>query len=188
MILAQLRESTQSAHQNVEGTVDVMRPDLSVEHYQRLLLAFYTFYKPLESQLRTSSAWDESRSKISWLESDLLSLGFKKEELSGFSSCDDLPTCDTPAQALGVMYVLEGSTLGGHVITEHLQTRHPHLPTQFFASYGAEIGLRWREFIQKLEVWSGAHADQSHAVMQAASETFSKLSHWLLKWKQSYQH
>jgi heme oxygenase len=188
VILNELREKTHSAHQAVEGAVDVMRPDLTRDQYERLLLGFYTFYRPLEERLAQTGVWQAERSKLAWLKSDLNKLGFDDQALAKLELCSELPPTASEAHAYGVMYVIEGSTLGGKMITKHLSSQSPDFPTHFFGSYSSDIGLMWRRFLKDLETWSSSHADQDDELIFAATQTFSKLSTWLVKWKRSSQH
>ncbi len=82
-------------------------------------------------------------------------------------------------QALGCLYVLEGSTLGGQVVTRYL-AGVPSMEDvtwfSFFSSYGAEVGPMWQEFGEFLTV----HArGDDEAIVRAACETFTTLACWL---------
>lgn len=55
--------------------------------------------------------------------------------------------------ALGYMYVIEGSTLGGRVILKHVQEKlklDEHRGASFFAGYGSETGVKWKNFLSNL--------------------------------------
>ena len=52
------------------------------------------------------------------------------------------------------MYVLEGATLGGAVISRNVRAvlhLGPHNGASFFASYGADVGANWKAFCEALE-------------------------------------
>jgi heme oxygenase (biliverdin-IX-beta and delta-forming) len=58
----------------------------------------------------------------------------------------------TRAEALGALYVLEGSSLGGRVILKELKRRGASLAgLGFLDPYGADTGKRWRSFLIILE-------------------------------------
>jgi heme oxygenase len=83
------------------------------------------------------------------------------------------------ADALGYVYVIEGSTLGGQVVLRDLGTRLSLTPEEsaFLRSYGAEVGRMWREVL----AWLGqAMADPAAeaAITTTAQETFSRLAGW----------
>jgi heme oxygenase len=58
-----------------------------------------------------------------------------------------------PRAALGVLYVMEGATLGGQLILRRLASdpTTEHLPRSFFTAYGVENGAMWRGFCAHLE-------------------------------------
>jgi heme oxygenase (biliverdin-IX-beta and delta-forming) len=63
-----------------------------------------------------------------------------------------LPAIGTKAEALGALYVVEGSTLGGRKILQALRSQG--LPTDglhFLDPYGKDAGAKWRLFLRVLE-------------------------------------
>ena len=95
--------------------------------YRRLLARFYGFYTPAETSLcgvtNLQSAltdWPKRR-KIEWLVKDLSALGFTGQQVADLPLCSHLPALPGTAEALGCLYVLEGSTLGGQIIGRHLR-------------------------------------------------------------------
>jgi heme oxygenase len=67
--------------------------------------------------------------------------------------CGNLPWPDSLASALGCMYVLEGSAMGGRVVAYRAQTKlDEKLPVSFFTSAGRSQPQRdWRAFQQSLD-------------------------------------
>jgi heme oxygenase (biliverdin-IX-beta and delta-forming) len=62
------------------------------------------------------------------------------------------PAIGTMAEALGALYVVEGSTLGGRKILQALRSQG--LPTDslhFLDPYGKDAGAKWRLFLRVLE-------------------------------------
>ena len=60
------------------------------------------------------------------------------------------------AEAMGVLYVLEGSTLGGRMIKKAVHARGCDLTgLSFLDPYGRDTGARWREFVTVLEREAG---------------------------------
>ena len=118
----------------------------------------------------------ERRQKGRWLEEDLAQLGIRS--VSELPQCRDLPNVETWAQAVGAMYVLEGSTLGGRHISAMLRTSDIPVGAQrFFSSYGAEVGAMWRSFCAIGNQLS-APAEQEVAVANARA-TFASMQLWL---------
>lgn len=186
-LLPALRSATAEAHRRLEDAVDIPRAVLDPEGYRRLLAAFYGFYRPLERELAALTGWEScgldlaERRKTPWLASDLAALGLEAPVLQTLPHCPSLPALDSLAQGMGCLYVLEGATLGGRQITALMQGS-PVRPEarRFFASYGAETGLRWREFLAALRSFEERCAPAERAALLAAAlATFQCLQRWL---------
>jgi heme oxygenase len=148
------------------------------------------FYAPLESQLLAVPFWQalafdyKERQKTPRLKQDMLSLGSSADALSSTPHCTDLPVLTTPEQLLGCLYVIEGATLGGRVITQHLQKQlglTPESGGAFFDGYGTKTGPRWKEFCTMLSR-NVDHSDDEgrhEAIVAGANRTFETLTHWL---------
>jgi heme oxygenase len=76
---------------------------------------------------------------------------------------------DGVAAAVGVMYVLEGSRLGGSVVARHvLVTLGPDVPCAFFGGGGVEPGRRWSAFRDAARAALVTTAEVERAVAEAA--------------------
>ena len=191
MFLARIKESTQVFHTALEHDLDVFHTITTLESYTKLLQKFLGFYLPIEPSLldvqnRYIVSLDvQQRSKSPLLLRDLCDLGVPPLTVHTLPLCQTLPAVTTPAQMWGCLYVLEGSTLGGTLISKHI-TQQLGLTAEhgcaFFCSYGSHIGSMWRTFTHSLE----AYACMSHEedlIIDAACETFVVLHQWLLKEK-----
>ena len=188
MILKRLRSETQAQHSALESRMPLMDPAFSLADYWRLLARFHGYYVPLEARL---VAWSRTegqrinyaeRVKVPELERDLIALGETAETIAQLPRCAALPVLTTEADGLGCLYVVEGSTLGGQVITRQLQKGLGLSPASggaFFNGYGAETGARWKAFGFGLEE-AAARLDQDDAIIAGANETFRTLAHWLI--------
>ena len=83
-------------------------------------------------------------------------------------------------QALGRLYVLEGSTLGGTFISRHLATLPtlgPDVRLGAFSPYGTETGAMWHAYrrVTRERVSGGGDAGR---VVGAARSTFGALADW----------
>ncbi|GHA37891.1 hypothetical protein GCM10007989_37230 [Devosia pacifica] len=114
------------------------------------------------------------------MRNDLLDLGHDDASLNA------LPRCSAAADlvqgrgsAFGVMYVLEGSTLGGKVITKALkrQADWPITRASYFDPYQEETGPMWRDFTVRLNALSG-RAEQTQAIA-GANSCFELMYRWL---------
>jgi heme oxygenase len=196
MILKRLKLATGASHVALEKQLPLMNADLSRDEYRRCLARFYGFYAPLEDQLLTSPHWSglaldyASRLKTPRLVRDLVALGSSAAALAELPRCMDLPNTYTPEHLLGSLYVIEGATLGGRIITRHLQVQlglTPESGGAFFDGYGAQTGDQWKAFCALLShhatptVEPSAVTESRHeAIAAGANQTFDTLTRWLL--------
>jgi heme oxygenase len=168
-----LHERTAPDHQALEAT-PVMRAfsggNPSIGEYVDYLSRQRSLHAPLEAAL---SRWlppdwvDLRLRKSSWLLHDLRMLG-----APGDAPDVEVPSIGSWAEALGVLYVLEGGTLGLQVVRKRLQADHPalHAAGSFLHGYGPDTGRHWRGFVQVLEELPPA---EWPAAVGAARSTFA---------------
>ena len=181
-LLERLRSETAEQHRELENTVDISRRLADRDSYEALLAQFYGFYRPLELRLAESPAGARSDvmlarlEKAAWLAEDLTQLGV--HDIAHLPQCAELPPLDTWSRALGTMYVLEGSTLGGrHISTLLTNSSAGTWPRRFFTSYGPEVGGMWRSFCAVLDELS---APEDHELAtENARATFDSMRVWL---------
>lgn len=150
--------------------------------YRSLLERLYGFYAPWERRAapfldQALPGFFSDRRKAPLLEQDLRYLG---SEPAVIRECPNLPATDSLPPLLGSLYVLEGATLGGQILTRHF-AQHFNFSRQqgcsFFASYGSETGRRWRAFCELLDSYSSA--DYNTVIVQSAIQTFDCFENWL---------
>ena len=183
-VLERLRSETRPHHDAIEGTLDLTSESLGRDAYRRTLERFYGFYRPLEAGLWAAGGWLErglditERSKTPLLEADLRALG--AGDPAGLPVCTDLPPHATVAAAFGCLYVLEGATLGGQVISRSVQKAvgiTPDTGGRCFHGYGDRTGPMWQAFRAALVAFAVTLSDQNE-IVSAAKDTFSKLHRW----------
>lgn len=177
-LMAQLRARTDNAHRRLEQVIRVEARLADPAQYTALLQCFLGIYRPLEQRLEDSFPHGiaeldlHTRRKSHWLEQDLCVLAAQPSVES-----NDLPPLQTEDQALGCMYVLEGSTLGGQMIAR-MARETLGLDTdsggRFFHGYGSETGARWRAF----GTAANAAARSAEVVIQSAEATFAAFERW----------
>ncbi|HYF66141.1 MAG TPA: biliverdin-producing heme oxygenase [Herpetosiphonaceae bacterium] len=187
MILQEIKDATRAEHQALEATVDILGRLGSLEDYRALLARFWGFYAPLEPLLHGRPEWGEramdvaGRRKVPLIERDLRDLGATPASLAALPRCADLPAAASFARALGCMYVLEGATLGGQLISREVRGRLALTPERgcgFFASYGDQVGPMWRAF-QGWLLRSATDAESAREMMAGARDTFGAFGAWL---------
>ncbi len=181
-----LRRETRQQHQSIERTVPLLKDDLTRPAYCAYLGQLLGFHRPLEPLLHLYlgdlPAFDlPARCKRSLLEHDLAHLGQPPEAIAVLPSCTALPPLFDAAHALGCLYVLEGSTLGGQILSRKVATRlglHPGTGASYLSAYGAGTGEMWRRFCAALIAHAGQHRGEDR-IVQAAQDTFAALEAWL---------
>ncbi|MBC3955162.1 biliverdin-producing heme oxygenase [Pseudomonas triticifolii] len=185
-LLDVLRAETHQLHGQLEKRMPFFSSSLDAALYLRLLQAYYGFYLPLESALRSSALVPSElvpheRVKIPVLVDDLRTLGMTEQDIERLELCSQLPVIDSPGACLGVLYVLEGATLGGQVLRREVSKRlglDEQSGTAFLNVYGADTGLRWKAFLSYLDTLPSERVF-TDAAAKAAHSTFACFEHWL---------
>lgn len=178
MILQKLKESTRQQHEDVEGAVDVMSKLFSLDDYKRMIAKFRSFYTAYEptlpyADLKAAGFDYEERRKLPSLDADAKALGI--EDGGSFT---DLPDVSSLPKAFGSIYVIEGSTLGGQVISRHLKDHLGLTPANggaFFASYGQQVGPMWKQFGEAVTAFAADGANDEE-IVEAAKQTFDSIN------------
>ena len=174
--LLALRRGTRTEHERLEARLDLLSPSLTRPRYVEVLERFLGVVAPLEARLDAAPVpvddWRDRR-KAHLLADDL---GHVDVE-----ACDDLPDVTTPDRALGCLYVLEGSTLGGREVAAVVESRlGADVPTRYLRSYGDDVPARWSSFRGAVAARADAGGDVG-AMVDAARHTFAAFDRWLLR-------
>jgi heme oxygenase len=178
-----LKQETIVEHREAEQLLAPRLNDIKTrDDYASVLYLFYGFYFPLE-QLIESNLDAELREQLgSRRQSGLIlrDLASLDRPYSHIPICTNLPAVDSGASALGALYVLEGSTLGGQVIKrmllQHTSAGLNEEHLQFFSGYREETGRRWQAFQQLINQYPGEQKEMA----EGARSTFHFLSKWIL--------
>lgn len=151
-ILARLKSETRTDHENTEaisGAEAIMNHSISQEAYFNLLLKNLYAYKEVEAKIKPYAS-GEIVDKIhflppisKWILKDL------KDALTQVHLESDIPFANK-FEAIGAIYVLEGSLLGGAVIAKHVAECENlnSLGEQSFYSKEKKRISRWRKFMK----------------------------------------
>jgi heme oxygenase len=180
-LLDRLRNETREEHQHIEERLDLLRPDLSLSAYAHILSRFYGFYRPWESHVADFAScilpdYLVRRQKVHNLTADLNYLGIGVPSLP---LCSAVPSYKNVSAVLGGLYVTEGATLGGQIISRHLRRTFDFPECRgdtFFRSYGESVGPMWSSFRDILAGHSSPSTDDE--IIRAAKRTFEALSQW----------
>jgi len=185
-VLQELRAHTAELHIALEKRLPFFSANLDLPAFLHLMQAYHGFYAPLEDALRTSpglpAGFDlQPRFKSATLHGDLRAMGLSAEAIAQLPRCPQLPAVDSASACLGVLYVLEGATLGGQVLRREIHGRlglDADNGAAFLDVYGAETGRRWRTFLDYL-CSRPLDAAERAAVVDAARSTFTCFERWL---------
>ncbi|KXK03409.1 MAG: heme oxygenase [Acidobacteria bacterium OLB17] len=181
MILKILKEQTRAQHEEVEAAVDVMNQMFDLDAYKRLVGGFWSFYAAYEplipiEELRAAGFDYAERVKLPLLERDARALGLELEACNA-----QMPDLGSAAKAFGSLYVIEGSTLGGQVISRHLKETLAITPEnggEFYAGYGKETGPMWKAFGESITAFAdGKSLDDE--IVDSAKATFAVITEWV---------
>ena len=154
----------------------------SLEDHVDFLNWLYAYYGPLEDRIRTQLAAEnfpdiKRRSRADALLQDMEAAGIP---LPAPEICRDLPVIDTYGKALGALYVMEGSTLGGRIIAEILARQLGSAKClSYFSSYGNETAGMWQSFKDLLD--GPATLAFKEDILSSAVSTFLTFKTWIEK-------
>lgn len=163
MIGSLLKEHTKNLHDLVEEKLmsnKIMDKSFTRSEYQQLLQHNYSFLLHFEEAVFAKIS-AENAQKLNL--DRRRKLPFLQKDLKDFEA--QIPEniiIKNEAEALGILYVMEGATLGGNVIAKNL-AKNPEfagITFNFFGCYGAETGLLWKNFREVLEsAYDGSNAE-----------------------------
>lgn len=152
-----LKENTKQFHDDVEAKFEsqkIFDKSYTLNDYRQILWLNYLFHLNYESKAFDAVSDEtaqtinlEQRRKLHLLEIDLKNLDMESVEPS-----DDI-SVKNEAEALGILYVMEGSSLGGNVIKKQL-SQNPEfadMTFHFFGCYGEKTGEFWKNFKETLD-------------------------------------
>lgn len=141
-----LRLATAQAHRRLDHLPvlhALLKPSLAIGTYAAVLAAMHPLQHALEERVLKSPLWDHAvfPPRLPDITRDLALLGGQPSAL-----VVEPLRADTPAQQVGLMYVLEGSRLGASVIGTRLLEHHPTWPRHFYRV--EDPWPRWLRFAQ----------------------------------------
>ncbi len=184
MVLERLRSATHAAHAQIEGAVRLL-PEPTRTRYLWFLEKQYGFYVPLEARwaecvaLPAGFDWDQVTRAVPMLVKDLLALGV---DPAGLPLCRSMPDLGTTARALGVLYVVEGSTLGSQVLARRIKEVlgiGPDDGAAFVQGHGPRTRPNWEAVCSLLETFGVVQPQAIGELLASAADCFACLRRWL---------
>lgn len=161
-----LRAATRAAHEDLEATPfsrQLSKGSIDLPSYAGYLTAMWHFHRTLETAVEraddcdVAAIWRKDMRRAVALEDDLEFLQQSSVGADGASAATAAATFSSLLRAVehdhrrlvGLLYVAEGSRLGGRVLCRALLARHPLLADgglTYLDGQGAHTGQHWAAF------------------------------------------
>ncbi|MCY0970003.1 biliverdin-producing heme oxygenase [Chryseobacterium wangxinyae] len=157
MVSEYLKQNTAEFHDAAEklfSSQKIFNKTFTLEDYKKIINTNYLMLLHSESKIFSTLSDKFSdklhlnkRVKLPLIEKDLASLALKNQTASHDFEVNN------ENEALGAMYVIEGSTLGGNVIAKQLSKTEgfDDVTFNFFGCYHENTGVMWKNFIEVLD-------------------------------------
>jgi len=173
--------ATLEAHEDLERALGLLGQVSDRHRFLTVLDRFYGFHAVWELAIRRHcdlARVHAPRGRLPHLRRDLAALGRTSAEIGA------LPLClaahhlaDDPDEAVGSLYVMEGSTLGGQLIARELAGAAwlPAGGVTYFHPYGPRTGGMWRSFPARAD----ERRPDRETAARGARRTFALLQDWV---------
>lgn len=150
-MIEDLRAATRPLHERLEERFDAIRLLSDDSRRSETIRRYASFHLPADAvlgrALRHIPALDMGRRARG---------GLLSNHADGWKWIDFPPPAGV-ADALGMLYVVEGATLGGNIILKRLRDNGANRPEfAFLHPYGSQSGLMWKRFLSAAEAEIGA--------------------------------
>lgn len=185
IFLKKLRAATAPMHTALEGnpvSASLMSAGLDLAAYTRYLTLMGEVIsfteKAIYPAVRDVVPDIDQRRKLEHIHTDLAAVRYNAGSEPVLFHPDE--TEFSVAFAMGYMYVIEGSTLGGRVILKHVQ-QTLHLDEEhgasFFAGYGPETGAKWKNFLSNLTNYA-EQSGNGDEIIKGAQHAFAAIDRY----------
>ena len=174
MISITIKKATKKAHLDLEKKViRQLKAIRNEQDYADFLSYFYAYFSHLEKALgpfidESSIPYYNERRNATYLKRDLETIGYENGSLPGTV----VPDIHNHLEALGALYVMEGSVMGGQIIVKILEKQGITRGVSFFSGYGEHTEKKWTAFTKAMDEQVTGEA-QKATVIRAANETFA---------------
>lgn len=183
LVHTELRAATGAIHRRLHrhpGLAAAAHGAIGLDDYRQLLRRLYGFHRAFENVYASAAQrlrlFAGSRAELIAL--DLAALGAMRADISRLPLCGLRQPSGEPA-ALGALYVVEGSALGGALLAQALAPVVGEA-RRFF------LGCPWRGDIWPAllaRVETLAPGAQRASAVEAAVETFQAFEEWMRDWR-----
>jgi len=177
--LQKLRSKTSASHSRLELlpiSAAIISPKITPKEYAAYVSLMYAivrdteeFVFPKVAQIITDI---DSRCKLSHLNSDSEAIQFPVHKAkTSLAQQWEIPF------ALGILYVVEGSSLGGRVILQNITKTLGYTEengARYFSGYGNTTGSQWKKFLDMLSDYERDYG-QSDQIIAGATFAFDTI-------------
>ncbi|RMZ59403.1 heme oxygenase [Chryseobacterium nematophagum] len=179
MLSEYLKRNTAEYHDAAEklfNSEKIFNRTFTLEDYKKIIVTNYVMLLNSEDKIfnSLSSTYEGKlqlieRKKLFLIEMDLESLSVKETTPSYDIEFDD------ENEALGALYVIEGSTLGGRVIAKQLSKTEgfENITFNFFGCYHENTGSMWKAFKEVLD--TNVKKENYNEVLSGAKKLYTFL-------------
>ncbi len=184
---ARLRDETRELHDRIERNpvaARMMAQDVGTADHRRMHVRLLGYHRPALDRVGVLLAGDmpdvlgAMADRVRRLEDDLRVMGTDPATVPSAPLPSDLDA----AGAVGIVYVLEGSVLGGRIIARHLAERlglGPETGAAFYADAPAGTHPRWADVCVRIDDWAAGRGRAAEdAMVAAARRSFADLDRW----------
>ena len=187
-IVHALRDATRVAHARLDAASPISTPHLTLAAYHELLGRYLAAHRAVETALEPWSAalgsigvTIDERRKVPALLADRAFTGSQLARTVDHASLAIEFSLPSLASALGALYVMEGSTLGGqHLLRELLKSEmvvrsglRADAGLAYFTGYGSRTGDMWRQLLRVLGDADARNPGERDAIIHGAQHAFA---------------
>jgi heme oxygenase len=166
--LTALRAASASRHAALDAGLPIGAPDASLHDYIAHLILLRTWLVPLHAWLAgfADGPQFDHAGRLALIDADLADAGHLSPHAPDGAAW---PAAASPAYRWGVVYVIEGSQLGGAVLYDRLRERLAPHRLRYLKGDDAGPGPRWRGFMQALRAGVRTRAEIADACAGACA-------------------
>lgn len=173
-MIQDLRAATRHLHERLEDRFDAIQLLSDETRRAETIRRYASFHLPADAVLSRALGHIPALDMASRARGGLISA-----HADGWQWID-FPAPAGVADALGMLYVVEGATLGGNVILKRLRDNGADRPEfAFLHPYGSQSGLMWKRFLSAAEAEIGTDPEARQMACRGAVAAFRHAEHVL---------
>lgn len=184
-----LKQATHQSHRDIEKNPVLKRlfsKNFRLTDYLLILEKMYGYYVPIEKSLENYIHSHQTHgfnysNKSGLLAQDLMACGLNGNDIDGLALANNTLEIDSLEAFVGCIYVLEGSTMGGQVISKHLiRLFGPDVQKRlaFYQCYGGKVMQQWQQTRNWIEEIGNNNEINANLAADCAITMFDSMNDW----------